>query len=93
MPGTTKEAIYFLHKESDGNEVAASMIGFCATRGSRVAGDYSGTSEPSSGIPLGEVFSYRIKAVGNALYVDIYRDCSPDVTEIYPIGSSGYASN
>jgi|GEM_PF-2791272 len=28
MAGTTKEAIYFIHEEIDGDGVAVSMIGF-----------------------------------------------------------------
>jgi hypothetical protein len=93
MPGTTKGAIYFIHEDSNGNEIAVNMIGSYAKTGSGVAGDYTGASEPSNGIPLGEVFSYRIEVIGNSLYVDIYRDGSPDVSEMYDMSSSGYAND
>lgn len=93
MPGTTKGAIYFLHEAANGDEFAVNMIGSYAKTGANNAGDFSGASEPSNGIPLGEVFSYKIEVVGNMLFVDIIRDGQPTVSEQYNMSSSGYAND
>jgi len=92
MPGTTKGAIYFLHEDSDTDEFAVNMIGDYAKTGANNAGDFSGASEPSNGIPLGEVFSYRIEVIGNMLYVDIIRD-SGTVSADFDMSNSGYEND
>lgn len=93
MDGDTKGAIYFLHEDSNGNETAINMIGNYAKTGADTAGDYTGASQPSDGIPLGEVFSYKIEVIGTMLYVDIYRDGAADVSEEYNMSGSGYAND
>jgi len=93
MNNHDKGAIYFMHEDSSGNEIAVNMIGEFAEETGGGAGDYTGASEPSNGIPLGEVFSYKIEVVGTMLYVDIYRDNAPDVTAQYNMSNSGYAND
>ncbi len=93
MPGDSKGAIYFVHEDSKSVEAAVNIIGDYAieTKGDS-AGDYTGASQPSNGIPLGEVFSYKIEVIGTMLYVDIYRD-SGNFSGEYDMKDSGYADD
>ena len=94
MPGDTKGAIYFVHEDSNGVESAVNIIGdFAIEETGSSAGDYTGASEPSNGIPFGEVFSYKIEVIGTMLYVDIYRDGAADVSGEYNMSGSGYAND
>ena len=57
-PGDSRGAIYFVHEDSNGVESARNIIGdFAIEETGSEAGDYTGASQPSNGIPLGEVFS------------------------------------
>ncbi|MEP1487362.1 MAG: polysaccharide lyase family 7 protein [Algibacter sp.] len=93
MSGDSKGAIYFGHEDSDGDETFVNIIGNFAKETGSGSGDYTGASQPSNGIPLGEVFSYKIEVVANMLYVHIYRDGEPDVSEEYNMSNSGYAND
>jgi len=93
MPGDSKGAIYFLHEDSDSKEIAVNIIGDYAVESGDKAGDYTGASEPSNGIPFGEIFSYKIEVIGTMLYVDIYRDGAEDASGEYDMKDSGFADD
>jgi len=92
MPGETNGGIYFMHEDKDSNETAINIIGNLAKETGGGAGDYTGDEAPSNGIPLGEVFSYKIEVIGTMLYVDIYR-ASGSLSASYDMSDSGYAND
>jgi len=94
MNDHTNGAIYFVHEDSNQNEIAVNMIGDDYVKTANgVAGDYNNGSNPSNGIPLGEVFSYKIEVIGTMLYVDIYRNNAEDVSASYDMSNSGFAND
>jgi poly(beta-D-mannuronate) lyase len=50
-------------------------------------------SNPSDGIALDEVFSYRVDVVDNQLSVTISRDGKADITKSVDMSNSGYDSS
>ena len=92
MPDETRGGIYFMHENANSEEIAVNMIGNLAKETGSGSGDYTGNSAPSNGIPLGEVFSYKIEVIGTMLYVDIYRD-SGNYSASYDMSDSGYAND
>ena len=75
-------SIYFAHEPTDGNgsEQWHEMIG---SRSNNAA-------NPADGIALDEVFSYRIKVVGDILTVTIIREGKPDVVKVVNMVNSGF---
>ncbi|SDI37026.1 polysaccharide lyase family 7 protein [Winogradskyella thalassocola] len=75
-------SIYFAHEPTDGNgaEQWYEMIGSRS----------NSASNPADGIALNEVFSYRIKVVGDDLTVTIIREGKPDVVETVNMVNSGF---
>ena len=75
-------SIYFAHEPTDGNgsEQWHEMIG---SRSNNAA-------NPTDGIALDEVFSYRIKVVGDILTVTIIREGKPDVVKVVNMVNSGF---
>lgn len=75
-------SIYFAHEPTDGNgsEQWHEMIG---SRSNNAA-------NPADGIALDEVFSYRIKVVGDVLTVTIIREGKPDVVKVVNMANSGF---
>ncbi len=75
-------SIYFAHEPTDGNgsEQWHEMIG---SRSNNAA-------NPADGIALDEVFSYRIKVVGDILTTTIIRAGKPDVVKVIDMVNSGF---
>ncbi|WP_405573341.1 polysaccharide lyase family 7 protein [Winogradskyella sp. Asnod2-B02-A] len=75
-------SIYFAHEPTDGNgdEQWHEMIGSRS----------NSASNPSDGIALDEIFSYRIKVVGDNLTVTIIREGKSDVVETVNMINSGF---
>ncbi len=75
-------SIYFAHEPTDGNgsEQWHEMIGPRSNN----------ANNPTDGIALDEIFSYRIKVVGNNLTVTIIRDGKPDVVNTINMPNSGF---
>ena len=75
-------SIYFAHEPTDGNgdEQWHEMIGSRS----------NSSSNPSDGIALDEIFSYRIKVVGDNLTVTIIREGKSDVVETVNMINSGF---
>lgn len=75
-------SIYFAHEPTDGNgsEQWHEMIGSRS----------NSASNPSDGIALDEVFSYRINVVGDLLTVTIIRDGKQDVVKTVNMVNSGF---
>ena len=82
LPNNNLGAIYFAHEPTDGNgnEQWHVMIG------SR----NNSASNPSDGIALDEVFSYRIKVVGDILTVTVIREGKQDVIKTVNMVNSGF---
>ena len=75
-------SIYFAHEPTDGNgsEQWHEMIGSRS----------NSADNPSDGIALDEIFSYRIKVVGDSLTVTIIREGKPDVVNTINMINSGF---
>ena len=75
-------SIYFAHEPTDGNgsEQWHEMIGSRSNN----------ANNPTDGIALDEIFSYRIKVVGDNLTVTIIRDGKPDVVNTINMANSGF---
>ena len=75
-------SIYFAHEPTDGNgsEQWHEMIG---SRSNNAA-------NPTDGIALDEVFSYRIKVVGDILTVTIIREGKADIVKVIDMANSGF---
>ena len=82
LPGNSKGAIYFAHEPNGGSDSYYELIGSRS----------SSASNPSDGIALDEVFSYRIEVVGSTLTVTIMRDGKPNVSQSVDMSNSGYTS-
>lgn len=82
LRNNTNGSIYFAHEPTDGNgsEQWHEMIGSRS----------NSASNPSDGIALNEVFSYRIKVVGDTLTVTIIRDGRDDVVKSINMANSGF---
>lgn len=82
LPNNALGSIYYAHEPTDGNgdEQWHEMIG------SR----NNNASNPSDGIALDEVFSYRIKVVGDILTVTIIREGKDDVVSTLDMVNSGF---
>jgi poly(beta-D-mannuronate) lyase len=75
-------SIYFAHEPTDGNgsEQWHEMIGSRS----------NSADNPTDGIALDEIFSYRIKVVGDSLTVTIIREGKPDVVNTINMINSGF---
>lgn len=82
LPNNTLGSIYYAHEPTDGNgdEQWHEMIGSRSNN----------ASNPSDGIALDEVFSYRIKVVGDILTVTIIREGKDDVVSTLDMVNSGF---
>lgn len=82
LRNNTHGSIYFAHEPTDGNgsEQWHEMIGSRS----------NSASNPSDGIALDEVFSYRIKVVGDTLTVTILREGKEDVVKAVNMVNSGF---
>ena len=82
LRNNTLGSIYFAHEPTDGNgsEQWHEMIGSRS----------NSASNPSDGIALNEVFSYRIKVVGDNLTVTIIREGKEDVVKSVNMVNSGF---
>ncbi len=82
LPNHTRGSIYMAHEpvKGKGDEQWYNLIGSRA----------SNAKDPIDGIELDEVFSYRIKVVGNDLTVTIMRQGKPDVVQSVDMSDSGY---
>ena len=73
-------SIYFAHEINNGKDTYYEMIG----------GKSNDLKNPIDGIALNEKFSYKIKVVGNSLYVTIFRQGKENVETIIDMKKSGY---
>lgn len=80
LPNNELGAIYFAHEENQDNEFWFEMIGSRS----------NSADNPTDGIALNEVFSYRIEVVGNLLTATIIREDKEDVMETVNMANSGY---
>jgi len=82
LVNNTLGSIYFAHEPTDGNgaEQWYEMIGSRS----------SSASNPTDGIALNEVFTYKIKVVGDVLTVTIIREGKPDIVETVNMVNSGF---
>lgn len=82
LENNTLGSIYFAHEPSEGygDEQWHEMIGSRS----------NDASNPTDGIALGEIFSYRIKVVDDDLTVTIIREGKPDVVSTVNMANSGY---
>ncbi len=80
LPGHERGSIYFAHEPTTGAEQWYDMIGSRS----------DGAADPEDGIALGELFSYEIKVVENALTVTIMREGKPDVVTEIDMSDSGF---
>ncbi len=82
LPNNSLGSIYFAHEPTDGNgsEQWHEMIGSRS----------NSASNPSDGIALNELFSYRIKVVGDILTVTIIREGRPNVVKTVNMVNSGF---
>lgn len=82
LPNNSKGSIYIAHEPNGGSDQWYDMIGSRS----------SSASNPSDGISLDEVFSYRIDVTGSTLTVTIIRDGKADVVQTVNMSNSGYTS-
>lgn len=73
-------SIYFAHEMNHGDDTYYEMIGEKS----------SGAKNPIDGIALNEKFSYKIKVVGNKMWVTISREGKEDVMQYVDMSESGY---
>lgn len=83
LPGNRLGSVYFAHEPLTGSEQWIEMIG------SRD----DDAPNPSDGIALNEVFSYRVDVVDDLLTVTLARDGKPDVIRSVDMSQSGYDSS
>lgn len=83
-PDNENGAIYFAHEPESSTGLDEEYI--------YLYGDSRSSSmdNPEDGVPLGEVFSYKIQVVGNMLSVTVYRDGHDDAYGEYNMEDSGY---
>ncbi|MDA7745888.1 polysaccharide lyase family 7 protein [Psychromonas sp.] len=93
QPGHSKGAIYVAHETYGSDETFYNIIGDYVVETGDKAGDYTGASSPSDGIELGEVFSYKIKVVGNGQWVTISREGKSDITQYIDMSDSDYEND
>jgi len=79
LPNNPTGAVYFAH-ENSANGAKDTYY--------NLIGDMSGAVK--DGIPLGEIFSYRIKVVGNTLTVTLMREGKKDIVKTVDMSKSGY---
>jgi len=80
LPQHNRGAIYMAHEPLTGDEQWYNLIGSSA----------SNAMEPTDGIELDEVFSYKIQVVGYLLTVTIIRQGKADVIQQVDMSNSGY---
>nr|WP_321225369.1 polysaccharide lyase family 7 protein [uncultured Psychroserpens sp.] len=82
LPNNTLGSIYFAHEPTDGNgdEQWYEMIGSRS----------NSASNPADGIALDEIFSYKIKVVGDILTCTIIREGKSDIVETVNMVNSGF---
>lgn len=80
LPNNNLGSIYIAHEPVKGKEQWYDLIGSRSPK----------AKNPEDGIALDEVFSYRIKVVGNDLTVTIIRSGKPDVVQIVDMSESNY---
>ncbi|WP_412561838.1 polysaccharide lyase family 7 protein [Winogradskyella sp. MIT101101] len=82
LPNNALGSIYYAHEPTDGNgdEQWHEMIGSRS----------NSASNPSDGIALDEVFSYRLKVVGDILTVTIIREGKDDIVRTVDMVNSGF---
>jgi len=79
LPNLNKGTVFFAHENSlEGSDNFYDLVGGLSGK----IGD--------DGIALGEVFSYRIKVVGNTMTVTLMREGKPDVVQVVDMSKSGY---
>lgn len=101
QPEHNKGAIYFVHhREMNGKRIEYwyNLVGDYITEGKYVTDGehswlYTGSSEPSDGIALGEKFSYTIEVIYDTLYVTISREGKADIVKSVDMSESGYESD
>ena len=73
-------SIYFAHEINHGDDIYYNMIG-----------DRSNSREnPIDGIALNEKFSYKIKVIGNEMWVTLSREGKADIVQYVDMSASGY---
>jgi poly(beta-D-mannuronate) lyase len=95
LPGNTNGAIYLAHetaKSGTDAEYWYNLLGDMIVDGheDENGGDLNDTSNPESGIPLDEAFSYSITASGDSLTVTISQDGTQLATKTVDMSDSGY---
>ena len=73
-------SIYFAHEINNGKDTYHNMIGAKS----------NDLKNPIDGIALNEKFSYKIKVVGNSMYVTISRQGKENIEKIIDMKKSGY---
>jgi len=73
-------SIYFAHEINNGKDTYYQMIG----------GKSNNLKNPIDGIALNEKFSYKIKVVGNLMYVTVSRQGKKNIEKIIDMQKSGY---
>ncbi|WP_299947641.1 polysaccharide lyase family 7 protein [uncultured Microbulbifer sp.] len=80
LPGNSLGSIYIAHQPEGGNDIWYEIIGSRS----------NSALNPSDGIALNEIFSYKVEVVGNTLTVTISREGKADVAKTVDMSSSGY---
>ncbi|MER2491284.1 polysaccharide lyase family 7 protein [Catenovulum sediminis] len=80
LPNNNKGSIYLAHEIRGGDDLYFEMLGSRSNT----------ASDPTDGIALGEVFSYKIQVSGHDLTVTIMREGKPDVVQKVDMSNSGY---
>lgn len=80
LPNNSKGAIYLVHEPLGGDDQYYEMIGKRS----------NSASNPTDGIALGEIFSYKIQVSGHNLSVTISRKGKADVVQTVDMSNSGY---
>ncbi|WAJ72154.1 polysaccharide lyase family 7 protein [Catenovulum adriaticum] len=80
LPNNSKGVIYLVHEPLGGDDQYYEMIGSRS----------NSASNPTDGIALGEIFSYKIQVTGHNLNVTISREGKADVVQTVDMSNSGY---
>ena len=73
-------SIYFAHEINHGDDIYYNMIG---DRG-------NSRENPEDGIALNEKFTYKIKVIGNEMWVTLSREGKADIIQYVDMSDSGY---
>ncbi len=79
LPDNELGSLYFAHELNHGSDTWINILG-----------DRGNSTDPEDGIALDEVFSYRIKVVGNEMWVTLIREGKEDIVTYVDMSNSLY---